>query len=239
MKYSAAIPALMIAGVLIAPTLPAATAETPSGFPFTDEDLNYSVNWPSGLNLGEAHLHARRGGTNWNFSFTLDASIPGFAVSDSYRSIAVPDFCSTSFERTTTHGSRKINERETIDRDRSLATRITVGKEGGKSEFPVPMCVRDALTFLFYARRELGQGRVPSVQQILMGGLIEMRMSYAAAPIITVAGKQVQSDQVTCTVKTSTSTYTFDTWYARDPARTLLLVSLPLSMGKFSMELTR
>jgi hypothetical protein len=130
-----------------------------------------------------------------------------------------------------------VKERETIDRDRSLATRTTLLKDGGKSEFPVPMCAKDALTYLFYTRRELGQGRVPGAQKILMGNLYEIRMDYVGPQMIPVDGKQVQSDKMTCTVKTATSQYKFDTYYARDPARTLLLVTVPLSMGSFSMEL--
>jgi hypothetical protein len=101
------------------------------------------------------------------------------------------------------------------------------------------MCVKDALTYLFFARRELGQGRVPGAQKILFGNLYDIRMTYAGAPMIAVGDKQVQSDQVTCTVKTASSEYTFDVYFARDAARTPLLISAPLAMGKFSMELVR
>src|ERR1700756_2180668 len=95
---------------------PAATSGL-TGFPFSDEDLNYSVNWPSGISLGEAHLHAKHAGTNWNFELTLDAGGPGYAVKDSYHADTVPDFCAVSFERSTSHGSRTAKERETIDRE--------------------------------------------------------------------------------------------------------------------------
>ena len=99
------------------------------------------------------------------------------------------------------------------------------------------MCVKDALTYLFYTRRELGQGRVPGAQQILMGALYEIRMDYAGPQIITVDGKQAESDKMICTVRTASSEYKFETYYARDPARTLLRVNLPLAIGSFSMEL--
>ena len=47
-----------------ADALPGAAAQPSAltGFPFTDESLNYSINWPSGLSLGEAHLHGEAGG---------------------------------------------------------------------------------------------------------------------------------------------------------------------------------
>jgi hypothetical protein len=214
-----------------------AAPATPTGFPFTDEDLNYSVNWPSGISLGEAHLHAKHSGANWSFGLNLDAGVPGYAVKDTYHSDAVPDLCSLSFDRKTSHGARAAEERETIDRDHGTVTRLTLSKDGGKSEIPVPACVKDALTYLFYARRELGQGRVPAAQQILFGGLYQIRVDYAGAPMIPVNEKQVQTDKVTCAIKTASSEYKFDIYFARDAARTPLLISAPLAMGKFSMEL--
>jgi len=217
----------------------APVAQTPTGFPFTDEDLNYSINWPTGIGLGEAHLHAKRSGANWKFELSLEAAVPGYAVRDSYRSETVPDYCSTLFDRSTSHGSKTTQERETIDRDRATATRITLSKDGGKSEIPVPACVRDALAYLFYARTEMGQGRVPAAQDILFGSLNQIRVDYVGAPIIAVNQKQVQSDQATCTFKTRTGEYSFDIYFARDAARTPLLVTAPLAMGKFSMELIR
>jgi hypothetical protein len=232
MKYPAVLVLFSLIGVL-----KGATPASPTGFPFTDEDLNYSVNWPSGISLGDAHLHAKHSGVEWSFLLSIEAGVPGYAVKDTYKSIAVPDFCSTSFERDAFHGAHHVQEQETIDRDRSVATRVTLPKGGGKSEFSVPVCVKDALTYLFYARRELGQGRVPSVQKILMGGLYEIRLDYAGAPIISIDNKQVQSDKVICTIKAGSSEYKFDTYYARDAARTLLLVNAPLAMGSFSMEL--
>jgi hypothetical protein len=230
---------IVIGLVFLAAPRATEAAPAPTGFPFTDEDLNYSVNWPSGLSLGEAHLHAKHSGGNWNFELDIDAGVPGYAVKDTYHSDAVPDFCSVSFERTTSHGARSTQERETIDRDRALATRVTLKKDGGKSEIPVPACVKDALTYLFYTRRELGQGRVPAAQQILFGGLYQIRMDYVGAPMISINEKQVQTDKVTCTVHPGPSEFNFDIYFARDPARTPLLISAPLAMGKFSMELIR
>ncbi|HTA45498.1 MAG TPA: DUF3108 domain-containing protein [Bryobacteraceae bacterium] len=208
-----------------------------TGFPFTDEDLNYSVNWPGGLSAGEAHLHAKRAGPNWNFSFMVDAGIPGFDVRDIYRGDSTPDFCSISFDRSTTHGSRKVTDKETIDKGRRMAVRSTTS--GGQSEVPVPNCVKDALTFLFYAREELGQGRVPNPEQILFGGLYQMNLSYAGAVMVTVGGKQEQSDEIACAVRGPSATVTFDMYFARDAARTPLLVKVPFAMGTFSMELIR
>ena len=52
-----------------------------------NETLRYSVNWPSGVSLGEATLTASsardaKGPERMHFQFDLDAGVPGFAVSD-------------------------------------------------------------------------------------------------------------------------------------------------------------
>jgi hypothetical protein len=207
-----------------------------TGFPFTDEDLNYSVNWPSGINLGESHLHATRSGTSWDFGFNLDASLPGFPVTDVYHAESTPGWCSISFERTTVHGPRKVDEKETIDAASGMVTRVA---KSVRTESPAPNCVKDALTYLFYTREELGQGRVPPAQQFLYGGLYQMTLTYAGAPVIPVGGKEVQSDEVVCVVKGPASQLTFEMYFARDPARSPLLVKVPFALGTFSMELIR
>jgi hypothetical protein len=209
-----------------------------TGFPFTDETLNYSINWPSGLNLGEAHLQAKHTETGWSFGMAVDASVPGYAVKDDYTAHANPDFCSTEFARQVLHGARKGSETETVDRSHETVTRVT-GNGGGASESAVPDCIKDALTLLFYTRRELGQGRVPPAQQLLFGGLYQVSLEYTGAPMIKVADKQVQSDELVCTLKGAQSNLQFEIYFARDPARTPLLVNVPLAVGKFSMELIR
>lgn len=211
----------------------AAAPPSLTGFPFTDEDLNYSITWPGGANLGEAHLHAKHAGADWNFTMTLDAGVPGFAVKDTFRSDSVGDLCSASFDRSTSQGSRVVKERETVDRERGSVSR------SGSAQIPVPSCVKDALTYLFYSRREMGQGRVPAAQPVLFGGLLDIRADYVGAPIISVNEKQEQSDKLTCTIRLKGGEYSFDVYYARDPARTPLLITVPLAMGKFSMELIR
>jgi hypothetical protein len=228
--------ALLIFVPALAAPIPAGPALT--GFPFTDEALNYSINWPSGLNLGEGHVLAKRSGTGWSFELTLDASVPGFDVKDSYAAHAGADFCSADFSKQFVHGARKGGENETIDRSRATVSRVTLNG-GGRSEFAVPDCVKDALTLLFYTRRELGQGRVPPAQQTLFGSLYEVRLDYVGAQTIQVADKPVQSDKVVCNLKGVSSNVQFEIYFARDPARTPLLVKVPLAIGKFSMELVR
>jgi hypothetical protein len=226
-------PALLL---LLVPQSFAATGLT--GFPFTDESLNYSIKWPTGAGLGEAHLRAKAATPGWSFEMTLSGGIPGFEVNDRYASHANADFCSEDFFRQFVHGRRKGNETETIDRSHAMVTRVTTSG-GGKSEFAVPDCTKDALTLLFYARRELGQGRVPAAQQMLFGGLYQVRMTYTGAETIPVAGTPAMTDKVVCDVKGPSSGVQFEVWFARDAARTPVLFKVPFSLGRFSMELVR
>lgn len=234
MKFSACVAAGLALAAGSGAAVPPAAAPL-SGFPFSEEALNYTVNWPSGLSLGEGHLRARHSGNGWAFELTLDASVPGFDVKDSYTSRAGAELCSMEFTKSSAHGTRKVNERESVEGTK--VTRTT--DKGGKSEFSAPACVKDALTLLFYARRELGQGRVPPAQQLLFGGMYRASLQYAGAQTIEVAGKAAVSDKVVCSLTGPNSNPQFEIYFARDAARTPLSIRVPLSMGRFSMELVR
>ena len=209
-----------------------------TGFPFTNEGLTYTVNWPSGLTLGEAHLSATGVATGWRFELSLDAGISGFEVKDSYRSTANADLCSESFVKDTTHGSRKSKETVTIDKATATSTRMPANGLGS-SKITVPDCIHDALTFLFYARRELGQGRVPAAQEIIFGATYNAALQYAGAETIQLGDKRVLTDKVVCHIKGAASDIQFDAYFDRDAARTPLSIRVPLPLGKFSLEIVR
>lgn len=221
----------------------AASAPSLTGFPFTNETLHYTVNWPTGLSLGEAHMTATRSkgsngkGEQWAFEFGLDATVPGYAVADRYHASASSGMCSTGFEKEITHGSRKTHERMEIDEHAGVARRETVG--AGKSEVSISPCARDALTFLYFARRELGQGRVPPQEDVLLGVKYNVRLEYTGEQTIKVSNKPSVTDRVVATLKGPASEVSFEMFFARDPARTPLLIRVPLSLGIFSMELSR
>jgi hypothetical protein len=159
-------------------------------------------------------------------------------VKDSYRSTASADLCSETFSKDLTHGARKGNETVTIDKATSTATR-TPANGVGSSKITVPDCVHDALTFLFYARRELGQGRVPVAQEVIFGAAYNASLQYAGAETIQVGEKHVLTDKVVCHIKGPASDVQFDAYFDRDAARTPLSVRVPLPIGKFSLEIVR
>src|SRR5690349_22987771 len=103
----------------------AASAQT--GYPFQDETLHYSVNWPSGLSLGDVAMTAHRSGSGWDFQMSLNAGVPGFQVADRFRSETNADNCSLEFDRDISHGSKKTREKTTFDYAKKLAHRVTNG----------------------------------------------------------------------------------------------------------------
>lgn len=205
--------------------------------PVSAESLRYSINWASGLSLGEATLRADKGKENWDFEVTMDASIPGFALRDHYQSNATHDLCSLQLQKTFTHGQKKADEKITFDQQQNTATRET--KDGGKSELSIPSCAKDALTFMQFARTELAQGRLPPQQQVDFGALYDVRIEYTGAQNIKLGDKGVDADRILATIKGPTTSLTVEIFFARDAARTPLLARIPLALGSFTVELIR
>ena len=217
----------------------AATTPTVSGFPYTSESLDYTVNWPTGLSLGEAHLRAAKTGDRWQFDFTLDAAVPGYTFSDHYRSLANAELCSLQFDKNSNHGGRVSKEKTVFDYHAGSATRTTLVTGGGHTDIDINNCAYDGLAYVFYARRELAQGRVPPPGTVLFGASYSTRLVYAGAQDVTINDKRRQVDKVLLYLKGPASDSTVEIYYDRDPARTPLIVKAPFAMGTFSMELVR
>ena len=239
-------PPFLLLAISSAPLMPAADQLT--GFPFQNETLRYNVNWPGGNNLGDATLTARKADNGgWDFDMTVNVGIPVVPISDRYTSSASgADLCSATLDRVLSHGTKKVTEKTEFDQKRNVAQRQTLVPAtadkpagGGKSELQLPACARDALTFQYFARRELGQGRVPAAGRIFFGSGYDAKMVYTGAMDIPVAGKPVVTDHVNVSVKGPASDFTFEIFYARDAARTPLLIKIPVSVGTVSLELVR
>jgi len=201
------------------------------------EALHFTVNWPSGLSLGEAALSSSPGDSSLSFSFQMDASIPGFAVSESAKSRATAEYCSVELQKQGTRGKRKIDEKTDFDSAKLTATRKTEG--GGKGELSTSSCAKDALTFVYFLRRELANGRLPAQQNIYYGGAYSIRVTFAGTQRIVIGGESVEADKITAAIKGPATEMMADMFFAKDATRTPLLVQVPLTMGKFSMELVR
>jgi hypothetical protein len=226
-------PFLFVAVVLAA--APVAESTLPN------ETLHYSVNWPSGLSLGEATLSASsssdvKGPERMHFLFDVDAAVPGFAVTDRFRSAASGSFCSTEFQKTTSQGSKKVDDTETFDPSTGTVTR---GSGSGQSELSTNTCGKDALAFLYFVRQELSQGRIPPSQTVFFGAPYEIKLESAGTESVKIGNKPVDTDHLKASVNGPSSSISFDLFFLKDQARTLALVRVPLALGTFSMELAK
>jgi hypothetical protein len=206
--------------------------------PPREETLRYSVNWPSGLSLGEARLDASPSGAGWKFAFALDAAIPGVAASDRYESRAAGDYCSSEFTKRCTHGKRKIAERTVFDGKSGTAVRETL-EGGGSSRLTVSACPRDALAFFYYLRRELADGRLPGPQTVYFGAPYQVRLEFGGPRSLRVNDEPVEADRVLASFKGPASNSSVEMYFARDAVRTPVLVRVVLAAGTFTMELLR
>jgi hypothetical protein len=208
-----------------------------------EETLPYAVNWPSGLGLGEAVITANKvknaeGAEQWRFELKLDASVPGFTVSDKFRALATAEYCSLEFERDIRHGKRADRERIIFDQAKGNAVRETL-EGGGKSEFPIPACAKDPLTYLFFARRELKQGRLPAAQPVFYGAAYAVRMESGGVQKIRAGDAWVETDRVLVTFKGPKADHKVEAFFARDAWRTPTLVRIPLPIATLVVELAR
>ena len=202
------------------------------------ESLHYSINWPSGLSLGEATLSGTATAGGGSFNLVLEAAVPGFPIRDEYTSKTGPQFCSIQFTKASVHGTRKAAETSEFDSSRNVVVRQT--EQGGKSEMPFAgPCPKDALAFLYFVREELKAGRLAGGQTIYFGAAYQLRLQFAGADSITLNGKREECDRLSATVKGPASEVAFEILFGRDPARTPLAVRVPFAMGTFSMELIR
>jgi hypothetical protein len=221
--------------------LPAvAQAQPVAKSPFDGETLAYSVNWPSGLSLGEARTVASREGGQWHFALSLDAAVPGFAAKDDYRSTATDEFCSAELVRQFVHGKKSNEEKTTFDAQKGVAARVTVNPAGGGStDMPIQGCAHDALSFLYFLRRELGQGRIPGPQTVYFGGPYQLRLEYVGAQTVRANERSYDADRLRASFKGPASEMTFEMFFTRDAARTPVVIRIPFSLGTFSMELVQ
>ena len=230
---------IFLCALVTVPLLPAADQLT--GFPFQNETLRYRVVWPGGKSLGEVTMSAQKTTDGWDFDMSTNVAIPIVPIADKYKaSAATFDLCSTVLTREISHGKTKVTERTEFDQKTNQAVRKTIFPAGGgRTEMKLPTCGRDALTYEYFARREMGQGRIPPSGTVFFGSAYEVKTNYTGAMDIPFAGKPRTTDKLEVSVKGPASDFSFEIYYDRDAARTPLLIKIPLPVGTVSLELVR
>jgi hypothetical protein len=230
------VPTLAAAGLLTAAAFAQQAAPALTGFPFQNETLKYNLKLPTGVSLGDAAFSATRTASGWSFETTLTAGIPSYQIQDTYRSTGTTDLCSTELVRNFSHGSKKTSETTTFDQAKGKGERVTtLPPNGGRTEFPIPSCARDAVAFVYLVRREMGQGRVAPAQTVFFGAGYSVNIRYTGESKLPSG----VADHVVAEVKGPSSGFAVEIDFARDAARTPLLLKVPLPLGNLSVELVR
>lgn len=205
------------------------------------ETLHYTINWASGLSLGEAALTStppasESGESARQYSLMLDASLPGYMIRDEYASQAAANFCSIKLEKNVSRGARKSGEVVSFDQSAGRVTRQTKNG-GGKSEYAVQACAKDALSYLAFLRQELSQGRLAPQQPVILGAAYDVEVVYTGSEPIQVGERRVEADRVQIKIQGPASQHTVEVYFDRDASRTPLLARIPLALGSFTVEL--
>lgn len=214
---------------------PAATTEPKA----KSETLRFTVNWPSGLSLGEGQMTSSFEAGRWNFSYRVEAAIPAFAIVEGAKSQATEPLCSLELLKNSTRGKRKTEEKTTFDSEKLTAKRQTIVKDGGVSEIKITSCAKDALTFVHFLRRELAAGRLPAAQPVYYGAGYQTRVQYVGTQNIRAGAAMVETDKLLAHIKGPASEFSVELFFARDAARTPVLFQIPLAMAKFTVEFER
>jgi hypothetical protein len=223
---------------LLAVCLLAPAAWATDAVPFASgETLVYEVTWPSGLSLGEVEFEANGVTGGWEFRARVNATLPNFEIRDEYRARTDGEMCSLELEKDFVHGSARGHETVEFDQTNRRARRKT--KNGGESEFDVPPCARDALTFLYLLRAEIGRGRIPPPDDLNFGAQYQVSMTYAESLDLAVAGEAVKADRILIDLTGPASQRSFEVFFGQDSARTPVLIRIPFELGTFSLKLVK
>ncbi len=232
---SATLLVLMIA--VGAPPTPALAQEAKLPFP-DDEQLAYSIAWPSGLTVGEGAFRARRTEAGWRFEMTLRASLPTIEIDDVFLSTTDGELCSSEFEKHIRHGLKRAHESLRFGRSTLERTNLDPEQPGRAGTAPIPSCAQDALAFVYFLRRDLAAGRIPSERDILFGAGYRVRLDYAQTRWLTWNSERRLADEIRVDVRGPASRHSFSVYFGRDRARTPLLFRAEFDSGPFTMQLS-
>ena len=216
------------------------TASTPAQFP-QRESLHYTINWESGLSLGDGQLTAtpaKAGDIDgWEFTLQLQAAVPKFPVAEFTRSLSTANFCAVESEKKAVRGKRKTDEKTTFEPKLLKAIRQTTN--GGQSELSTSPCAKDALAFLNFLRRELIQGRLPQAQTVYYGAPYEIGVQYIGTQKVKIGDGEAEAERIGISIKGPAARQNAEVFFLKDAVRTPARVRVVLPAGVISMDLAR
>ena len=229
----------LAAGTLAATCLHLAplAAQAPPGPIPTDEELRYSIYWPSGLSFGSALFKARFTDPGWRLEFDLQASLPKIEVNDRAVSRSDSQLCGQEFEKHILHGGKRANE---LLRFRpNVVERINLerAEEQRPGVTPVQDCARDALAFLYFLRTELAAGRIPPADTVFFGAGYRVRLEHAQSRWLIWDGERQLADEIRVSIRGPGSEHELSAFFDRDESRVPLLFRMQFDAETFTMRL--
>ena len=74
---------------------------------------------------------------------------------------------------------------------------------------------------------------------MLFGAAYNINVQFVGTENIVVSEKRMDADRLNVTLKGPSTDITFEAYFAKDLARTPVMIRVPLSLATFSMELAR
>lgn len=209
-----------------------------AGLPIAEnEQLTYTIAWPSGLPVGRADFTARYVDPGWRFELSLNASLPDMDIDDAYVSRTDAETCSLEFEKHARHGAKRTHEFLRFGTNAVERINLEAGGRERPGIVPTRSCARDALAYLYYLRKDLAAGRVPPPSDIFFGAGYHLKLEYAQTrPLVWEAERRLV-DEIRAVVRGPASQHAFSVYFGRDEARTPLLIRVELEGTPFTLRL--
>ncbi|MBI1956280.1 MAG: DUF3108 domain-containing protein [Acidobacteria bacterium] len=200
------------------------------------EKLTYKILWPSGIRLGEAILEASPSGAETHFQVTVEVSLPQYALRHITSSAAAGEgLCSLRFHQETGEGAKKWWE-ESVEFDQA-AHEAHRTRDGQTTTASIAACAQDPLTFIYYFRSRLAEGKPLDSGTLYRGGNFNVRVRAAGAATVAFRGQQRAAEKYVVTYPSQNQEMTIELWISTDAERVPVRIRVPSPLAVFTAEL--
>ena len=160
----------------------------------------------------------------------MEAAVPGFACAKAAKATATTDFCSLELEKNATRGKRNVDETTTFDQKGLRPSQDEQGRQDGADDSRLRERCPD-FRLLPPPRARRGSPSA-GAERVLRRGLPGPGACTPARRRFVSAEKLLEADRIAADIKGPASEITADLFFARDAARTPLLIQAPLAIGQ-------
>ena len=200
------------------------------------EKLTYKLLWPSGVSLGEAVMESSPSGAETHFQVTVEISLPQYALRHSSSSAATGEaLCSLRFHQETGEGAKKWWE-ESVEFNQA-AHEAHRTRDGQTTTASIAACAQDPLTFIYYFRSRLAEGKPPDSGTLYRGENFNVRVRAAGTETVAFRGQQRATEKYVATFPSQNQEVTIDLWISTDAERVPVRMRVPSPLAVFTAEL--